>query len=347
MRNRIIKRLIKRKIILLCIAIVGGMFGFIPHGFAASIDNGCSGRFVNPITDICWDCMFPMTLGSMTLFHGDTPDTDNPGNPVCLCKTDALPQIGLSVGFWEPARMVDVTRHPYCFVTLGGNVLGNWGNVTGAGDVGVGEAQTKHSFYEVHWYIYPLLSWLNIITDALCVDTGGFDVGYMTELDPTWRDEELSFAINPESSLFANLAAQAACSADCAAATTHLPLDTLYWCAGCQGSMYPLTGSVAAHVGGVQASVLLTERMGYKLHRMGLEWGTSGKEALCGNYVMPIQQKSQYRLQMVYPKALTSSKKGCNPYGRSTTLWQSGAEYPEKGEDFGYLIWRKRNCCVF
>lgn len=315
--------------------------------YANNTENGCTGRYINPITDICWECLFPMTLGSMTLFKGEAPDTHNPDNAICVCKQDALPQVGLSIGFWEPARMVDVTRHPYCFVTLGGDVLGAGNHVTGTGDVAITPDATKHSFYEVHWYIYPLLSWLNIITDALCVESGGFDVAYMTELDPTWRDESLSFIMNPEASLFASLPAQAACAADCASATTHLPIDSLYWCAGCQGSMYPLTGTVAAHVGGVQASALLVERMGYKLHRMGLEWGTSGKEALCHIYPMPIQQKSQYRLQMVYPKAMTNPEKGCNPYGRSTTLWQQGAEYPVNGEDFGYLVWRKRNCCAF
>lgn len=308
--------------------------------------NGCVGRFVNPITDVCWDCMFPMSLGSVPLFHGGAPDTPNPSNPVCVCEKGVIPQVGLSIGFWEPARMVDVTRHPYCFVTLGGDVM-KLGNSVGSGAVGVGSAETKSSFYEVHWFDYPLLSWLGIITDAVCVEGGGFDVGYLTELDPTWRDETLSFTLNPESTLFANLPAQAACAADCASATAHLPIDSLYWCAGCQGSIYPLTGTVAAHVGGVQASALLTERLGFKLHRMGLELGTSGKVALCYNHPMPIMQKSQYRLQMVYPKAFTTTSKGCNPFGRSTTLWESGAEYPVKGEDFGYLLWRKRNCCAF
>ncbi|ELS5842151.1 TraU family protein, partial [Vibrio vulnificus] len=27
----------------------------------------CKSRFINPITDICWDCLFPMTIGSATV----------------------------------------------------------------------------------------------------------------------------------------------------------------------------------------------------------------------------------------------------------------------------------------
>ncbi|NDE19534.1 MAG: conjugative transfer protein, partial [Alphaproteobacteria bacterium] len=27
-------------------------------------------------------------------------------------------------------------------------------------------------------------------------------------------------------------------------------------------------------------------------------------------------------------------------------LWQAGREFPVWGEDFSFLIWRKRDCCV-
>ncbi|WP_422822808.1 TraU family protein [Vibrio fluvialis] len=28
-------------------------------------------------------------------------------------------------------------------------------------------------------------------------------------------------------------------------------------------------------------------------------------------------------------------------------MWGAGREFPYKGEDFTYLIWRKRTCCAF
>lgn len=312
----------------------------------ALADAGCEGRFINPLTDICWSCLFPMTLGSTPLYRGPNPDTKNPSNPLCVCTDGATPRVGLSVGFWEPARIAEVTRHPYCFVTLGGTLF-QLPKFSGTGTVGLTDAQTQHSFYQVHWLVYPLLSWLNIIDDAVCVEMQGFDVMYVSELDPSWNDESLAFILNPEAVLFANPMAQAACAADCVAATHKLPLDKLYWCGGCHGSLYPFTGTVAAHTSVPQATALLTERLTYKLHRLGLAQGTMGKKALCHTYPMPLMKKSQYRLQMVYPKALTTSPKGCNPYGRSTALWGSGTVFPGKGEDVGYLIWRKRNCCAF
>ncbi|EFH6115584.1 fertility inhibition protein FinO [Escherichia coli] len=40
------------------------------HVPAASADSACEGRFVNPITDICWSCIFPLSLGSIKVSQG-------------------------------------------------------------------------------------------------------------------------------------------------------------------------------------------------------------------------------------------------------------------------------------
>ncbi|WP_323733200.1 TraU family protein [Candidatus Bandiella euplotis] len=83
---------------------------------------GCTGRFVDPIGDICWECFFPVTLGSIELMGGDMADTQNPSLPICLCPKPpiSIPIPGIAGGFWEPVRLVDVTKHPFCFVNLGG-----------------------------------------------------------------------------------------------------------------------------------------------------------------------------------------------------------------------------------
>ena len=168
------------------------------------------------------------------------------------------------------------------------------------------------------------------------------DLAYLTELDPLWDDDEKSAILNPEGLLFGNPLAQAACVADCVAASTHLPRNELFWCGGCQGSLYPFTGTVTEHMGGVQASLLLTQRMMAKLHREFLLWSTSGKESLCHKTFCPLIKKTQYRTQMIYP--LVTQR--CDPLGRSEVPWQAGREYPDQGSDFGFLIWRKRDCCL-
>jgi conjugal transfer pilus assembly protein TraU len=110
--------------------------------------------------------------------------------------------------------------------------------------------------------------------------------------------------------------------------------------------MYPLNGHVQEHVGGVAASTLLAERMAYKLHRPPILVDSSPDlSSICHQHATPILPKSRYRYQMVNPLPTTGSG-GCFPFGRTTAIWGSMKEFPYKGEDFGYLIWRKRNCCA-
>lgn len=322
-----------------CIAII--MLLFTCHANAAG---PCTGRFVNPITDICWECLFPITIGSLEIVGSSNPDTQNPSLPVCLCNKGGLPTPGIAGGFWEPIRLVDVTKRPYCFPSLGGLKLDlglgfNLGNGDSSRSTGKGGAT-----WHVHWYIYPLIYWLNLITDFVCLETLDFDVAYLTELDPLWWDDALTGILNPEVALFANPLAQASCALDCTAATAGSAIDSLFWCAGCQGGMYPLNGRIQAHIGSVQSALLAVERMTYKLHREFVESGTSGStnDQICNKYPMPVMKKTQYRSQLVVP-----SPSDCYPFGRSTTLYESGKEVPIVGEDFGFLIWRKRNCCIF
>lgn len=309
----------------------------------------CSGRFVNPITDICWSCLFPISIGPVKVNTGGRQDTPNPGQIPCFCPRPPWPTPvpGIPLGFWEPARLVDVTRVPFCMVSMGGIQLGR--STVGYGIHGAsGSRKTQNGFYQVHWYVYPVIYWLELLTDFVCLEKQSFDVGYITELDPLWNADELSFILNPEAVLFGNQIAQAACSADCTAASAAFPMDSLFWCNGCQGSLYPFTGNIAAHNGGVQASLLMVGRLMAKLHRELLLWGTSGTSnaEICEKYPMPIIKKSQYKTQMTYPRPTTKGFMACNPLGRTEVIWGSGREFPYKGEDFGYLIWRKKNCCA-
>ena len=275
-------------------------------------------------------------------------DTPNPRQLICTC-TKPVPRIGVPISFWEPARLVDVTRTPYCLVNMGGLQMMNRG-IQGAGSVENGHqtgnrTRMRDSFYQVHWYMYPVLFWLELLVDFVCMEKGDFDLAYLTELDPLWNDDETAFILNPEAALFGNPIAQAACAVDCGLSSAGFGQDSLFWCAGCQGSIYPFSGSIPAHVGGVQASLLALQRMIAKLHREGLLWGTVGANAWCDRYPMPIIKKTQYKTQMVYPIPSTGSKQ-CHPLGRSEVLWGSGKEFPYSGEDFGYLVWRKRSCCL-
>jgi hypothetical protein len=191
-------------------------------GLATPVAAGptCHGQFMNPITDICWSCMFPLTLGSATLVSDGQPDISNPSSPVCFCSNP--PRIGVAIGFWEPVRLVDVTRTPFCMVGLGGLAIDPGIEVPRGAQVGH-DSQTRNSFYQVHWYANPILSWLEVLLDFPCLEKGPLDLAYLTEVDPLWADDELAAILNPEAVLFANVVAKAACAADCVAASAGMP----------------------------------------------------------------------------------------------------------------------------
>ncbi|WP_185183338.1 TraU family protein [Escherichia coli] len=51
--------------------------------------------------------------------------------------------------------------------------------------------------------------------------------------------------------------------------------------------------------------------------------------------------KERWRYQMVnmYPDSGQ-----CHPFGRSVMRWETGKNPPNTKKNFGYLMWRKRNC---
>ena len=315
----------------------------------------CTGKIINPLTDICWNCMFPISLGGVKV-SSDRSDTKNPKNPVCACmkKVGAVqvPVPGISLGFWEPVRLVDITNTPFCMVNLGGMEL-----KMGKGyDKGTMERQEeegshrKNAFYHTHYYLYPLIYWLELLTDIGCMEQGSFDLAYMSEFDPLYTDESLSVLMSGEVFLFSNFLAQASCVADCISANIKSPIDTMFWCAGCLGSMYPFTGYVDGASGGIQASSLLVVRILAKLHRLGLALETSTSSdkmngPLCKKSFKLTIKKSQYNTQLLFPTTMNSGNSSCIPLGKSDFIWGNAKEKPTSAGDFGYLIWRKKNCC--
>lgn len=300
-----------------------------------------TGTFINPFKDVCWECLLPITVGGVNVTPG-TKDFSKTNKNVCVCAGVPL-KVGIPLTFWEPLRLVDVTRHAYKLIGLGGVSVGKE-TLKNRGSVGlVSGTSTRTSFYHVHVYQYPILAILELFTDFACVEKGELDVAYMSELDPLWNDDQLSAILDPEAALFSNPTAQIACIEDCATASMDSPSDTMFWCAGCQGSLYPFTGNVAHHVGAIQASSLLVHRIMAKLHRTGVVKGF-GKNDFCEAKVMPVIKKSLYKTQLCYP--IPQTKGACHPLGKSDILWGVGKSFPQGGEDFVYLLWSKKQCCL-
>ncbi len=336
---------------------------------------------------ICWSCIFPIRVSGITLFggSGDAPP-DAADTPICVCQGDLLkgelPRIGLSLGFWQPTRLIEVVRRPLCFPTLEGTTLPDntpylrkqIGGIIGPS----GEATLSElGFYNFHYYSFPLLTMLELLGIPEC-NVGGYsdlDVLIMGEAFPNWYDDQLSAIVNPEVALFANPAAIGAQILDCAGITAGRIFDEIFWSAGCWGSMYPFTGNVLANESPVRGSSLVAARALAMLARLGIIERTVGDDVLCESEEMPILKKGQYKMQLLFP--VNESKGGvsydsgdstidttnggtqvpevdpsdlmdgcCHDIGKSTLLWGEWRSRPATGEDFVYVLWQWTDCCM-
>ncbi|MGK2231321.1 MAG: conjugal transfer pilus assembly protein TraU [Colwellia sp.] len=273
------------------------------------------------ITDVCWSGMFPLYVaGTRVKGKSSNAPADRNKQPLCACGGDIekgeIPNFGPSLGIWLPKYLITVVKKPYCFPELGGVELGsslglvsrfNMGNedVT---DIEGDDANTTSSF-SWHLAAFPLAAMLELFDVPSCTLDGytNFDLIWISETIPVWYDDELAFAISPESIAFANPIAQAARIFDCASSSIGIPQDELFFSAGCWGSMYPLTQNTGSKDDKVASKSLVAARALYLLSRIGIIERTMGNDALCRNRNMPILKKSQFKFQQLWPMSESES----------------------------------------
>jgi len=328
----------KKLKIIICTAILGVIT-------ASSAFALCKGTIINPVTDVCWSCMFPMQVGGVSYGNGQEAAPGNVMPPACVCASGSGVTIGVSTAFWEHARLVETVKDAYCFPSLGTGMTNPNPGMLGGESQSANNSDSNSSFKQVHWYTFPVWSILQLFMDFPCTEQGGFDLAYMTEVDPMWSNDSLSFTVNPEALLFANPVTQLSCVADSVAATVGFPIDPMFWCFGSWGSTYPLAGTVADNQP-LNANANLVARTIFKLGREGALWDT-GVDQCAGGVLTPIMIKSHYKLQIARP-VLGSQ---CIPIGRSSFIWGMAKNPPtgsglNSADNFLWILARKRICCV-
>ena len=333
------------------ILVVFGLLLFQSLVYAQSAT--CNGKFPNILTDYCWSAHFPIRMAGVEVFDEGQEDNDSSQQVDFVCTCGELPnmKIGTSISFWEGSHMMDVARNPFCLVGLGGIDLGELIDAPSSGQSVVdGGAVNRSSFFHVNWYANPILYFLGVVSDNSCLEQTPFDLYYSTSWDPLWNDEEMTMMLNPDAYLFANPAAMLATSADCIATSSGFPNNEIYWSAGCQGAMFPLTGTIPNHIGLADSSSLILQKFLTKGHRELLIWGTSyggGDNGICYKYPKFMIDKTDYKYSMLFPTPQRKQYGLCSqPLGRSTMLWSAGTTFPFYGEDVAYQIFRKRDCCM-
>ncbi|EAW0584484.1 conjugal transfer protein TraU [Campylobacter upsaliensis] len=299
-------------------------------------------QIINTLGSLCWSCIFPLSVAGIQVAHGPMPDPQGSvGSPICICPAPPplFIRIGIPIGYFEPNRMIDSVKDPYCFMGLGFGIPELVG--AGKGTKGDGNDRTR-VFYQSHYYIYPVIEILSILTDFICMSIGGIDIAYMTEVDPLWQDDELTALINPEALLFGNPISNLSCMADSVSSMANVTLDPLFWCKGSWGNAYPLSGNTGSK-DYVEDAASVAAGMIYKLHRELILWESAGQLGLCGEFPMPIWRKSSYRLQITapipYPMGMS--------IGQSGILWSFAKNLPSLGDNFSFLLFKKRECCMF
>lgn len=287
-----------------------------------------------------YTAMFPLRIAGIPIIPGRIQDVGGSvSSPICICK-DPIPRIGIPVSFFEPSRLIEVVKDPYCFPSMGFGLTTSGGALGGtSGDDGSGNQST---FYQAHYYIFPIYALLELLTDFICLQMTGFDMAYLTEVDPLWNNDTLSAILNPEALLFGNPISNLACIADAVTSAVFEPIDALFWCKGSWGNAYPLTGQTGGD-GFVEGGASVAASLIYKLHRQLILWGSWGQAGLCGYYPAPIWRKSAYRLQVVTPIPSLYA----TTIGTTGMLWSFGKNPPFVGDNFSYLLFKKRECCAF
>lgn len=338
-----------RKIIASLLVFAMLLAGFAPAAQAdTNVCPDCKLWSTRLFTDICWSCIFPIVIGGVAMGASINEAPSGRAKPpvpfFCLCEDKKGIGIGVPVGFWSPARLVELVRLPYCSPVLAGLRLQITKSRLLGGSNASSDGVNDHIFYNYHYFAFPLLVILELLQMPECNSDGfvDMDLMYLSELDPTWNDDELTFYTNPEVTLFANPFAQAACLGDAAAGLAGTNLDTLFWCAGNWGGLYPFSGNIEQAASRPMVSSLASAKAIAALHRRGLAWKTMGDDALCGGYIYPTIPKGQYKMSMFFPVAESEGK---HAIGETPFRWGEWRNMPGY-EDFVYIVWRWTDCCV-
>jgi len=338
--------------------------------------------------DTCWDAMFPIEVGDFTIHSGHEEDDPNPdeesSSAYCCCNRmhkcsspeDYLEgSYGWVWKWWEIDRIVEVVRVPWCFPSLGGadgewgfwlpaQLNPNWGEVNKiwGGFQATDTPEKVHHFFNVHFYAYAPLAFLEILIAPEC-HAGfimDFDLLEASEFDFSWAREGFGW-FAPDTILFANPVAVLACTADCALSNVGFGNNYLFWCAGCLGSIYPVKGNVNYQLSPTAVAELMLYRWLFKMFRTGKEFKTWDVDDPCRPQLWPFFIiKNEFKLQMIHP--MVEKGDPCvHPLGRSPFLWGgsynvsgvSGGLFPGEaatvagvGEDYVYYLWRRMECCI-
>lgn len=347
------------------------------------------------ITDICWESFFPLMIAGRKAINSRDGSFPYHGRFAsgaalagCRCQTSGslIGTVGVPLGFYMPAKLIEVTKRPACSPTLGGAKLDGLQSIFGKRAIMGGMSGSNADrlgktggFYHWNYFSFPILQMLQILDLPTCLPDSRVDLDLIQSsiVYPNWGNGELAAFLNPEMSLLTSTAGLAAMPISAGLANTLTETtakidDNLFWVAGSWGMIPPFTGAIN-RVGPVTGHSLTNVRAMAMLSRIGLLRSMAGKHASgkCEKQLMPIFQKSQFKYSMLFPvpeaKGAVSSNQPfasnasngrevdfvaldgtrcAHNIGKSEMLWGSWRQRPATGEDYVTLVWQWVDCCL-
>ena len=317
------------------------------------------------ITGLCWSSMFPIIIGDFPIskvtdahlaYHGRYRGVGGL-NGFCSCKKSDNPLAGRTIGFtvsmYMPAKLIEVTRRPYCSPTLGGMQFQGLSALFGkrgiSGGISGNSAKREQlgGFYSWNLYTFPILQMMRVLDFPQCTadENPDMDLIQSSVLYPNWYNSELAAFLNPEVSLLTHPAGLLAMPVSAALANINTTTarqidDKMFWVAGSWGMLVPFTGHMPGSAGFVTSHSLANTRAMAMLSRIGFLKSTAGDHASgkCNRQPMPLFQKSQFKYAMVFPvgesKGMPSADQA-NAQGTRPTTATGGREI-----DFNFLTGR-------
>ncbi|AGG89117.1 TraU family protein [Rhodanobacter denitrificans] len=325
-------------------------------GAAASSggDGGGQGHSHGPgmaalVSEQCPNCLYPITIAGAPIGNSAGVPAGAYRAPLCWCKhVMGIPIPGIPYGGWVPERLIETVRAPYDSPIFGGT-LGGGSAATSAmlrgGSADDSTTAIEQGFSNMHVFRYPVGEIYGQMLAAACLSntSGGADLAYVSEIDPSWSKDSLSLFLTPEAAVFATKPAQLACMADAAASNVYQPNDAMFWCMGSWGSSYPQNGATGPTDVPRQAAFTAAHAIAMLQRRLLIN-KTMGPDAICNAYPEPMLIKSMFKLEQLWP---VPELTGDHWIGQDPNLWGEFRYRPYVGEDFVQLGWQFVNCCVY
>lgn len=305
------------------------------------IASDCGAPGLNPICSIDWD------------YFADNIELEFKS---CTCKTpgnDIATKAGFVMKLSEPIGMIDVTNKPWNFPTFDMDFDDSPDRKQGNSHGTQSDPADANAFRYTHFIIYPVFALLNYEQDYVCFERfNAVNLAFLGEIRPDHNSDLIAAFMKPYELLFSNPVAQLACGVDCAASTFNNPLNTMPWCAGCWGGIGTGTGFVNGKNPTTEAALLATrlvDTMHYayaltKTSSAGLVFTIGDgvlQDTTCKEAYFPQILKTQYALQLAYPTVWDAQ-----PIGMHPIIWENFKNKPWTGDDFVFVLWRKREFCA-